>query len=57
MQLRGVNATGPFRYGVHLDDKGAAQRVILHYVSDVLNPSGTGVLAERGSFTLDRCFP
>ncbi|NES13783.1 MULTISPECIES: DUF6519 domain-containing protein [Micromonospora] len=57
LQLRGLDASGPFRAGVLLRDEGSAQRVSLRYVSDVLNPLGVGVRVELGSFTLDRCIP
>ncbi|MEW2382839.1 DUF6519 domain-containing protein [Micromonospora sp. NPDC047707] len=57
LQLRGLDASGPFRAGVVLRDEGAAQRVSLRYVSDVLNPLGVGVRVESGSFLLDRCLP
>lgn len=57
LQLRGLDASGPFRAGVVLRDEGAAQRVSLRYVSDVFNPLGVGVRVEQGSFTLERCIP
>ncbi|MFG2053043.1 DUF6519 domain-containing protein [Micromonospora sp. NPDC048930] len=57
LQLRGLDASGPFRAGVVLRDEGPVQRVSLRYVSDVLNPLGVGVRVEQGSFTLDRCIP
>ncbi|MFR9778046.1 DUF6519 domain-containing protein [Micromonospora sp. MS34] len=57
LQLRGLDASGPFRAGVVLRDEGPTQRVSLRYVSDVLNPLGVGVRVEQGSFLLDRCVP
>lgn len=57
LQLRGLDASGPFRAGVLLNDEGPVQKVSLRYVSDVLNPLGVGVRVEQGSFTLDRCIP
>ncbi|MEU8262926.1 DUF6519 domain-containing protein [Micromonospora sp. NPDC048999] len=57
LQLRGLDASGPFRAGVVLRDEGPVRKVALRYVSDVFNPMGVGVRVEQGSFMLDRCIP
>jgi hypothetical protein len=58
LSVRGLELTGPFSTGVAISDLTASDnRPRLHYVSDVLNSSGTGPALSPSTVPHDRCVP
>lgn len=59
LQLRGLEVTGTFRFGVVLRDTNASPGTTLHYISDVANLNGVKALDVPPSPTVlrDRCLP
>lgn len=59
IEVRGMELTGAFRFGVVIRDTGSgpARGRSLHYLSDVLNAGGSAALDVPADFQHDRCLP
>ncbi len=59
VEVRGMDLSGAFRFGVVIRDTGAGpvQGRSLHYLSDVLNAQGSAALDVPPGFQHDRCLP
>jgi hypothetical protein len=60
LSVRGVDLTGGYAIGVHIQDTGDPKQQsghVLRYVSDVLNTNGPVALVAPGYVAHDRCVP
>jgi hypothetical protein len=58
IHIRGLDLTGPYAVGVRVRATSfAVNEVFMHYVSDVLNPSGFPAVDVPQTFIIERCVP